>query len=615
MTERRGAFARLIHTGAIRDGLVLAALVAGAALVVGLAGSASVGTTAINLLVLLIAVLALSVFSGNSGILSFGHVAFMALGAQISATLTIAPRLKGRLMPDLPEVILGLQLDLWLACLIAVLAVMVVAAIVGIALAKLPPMAFTLSTLGVLIIVNSLMVASTGITRGNQALHSIPKATTLPVAAGAAAAAVFFAYLYRSSLIGLRLRASRENEAAAGSIGIHVAFQRRHAFVISAGLAALAGALMAHHLTVFTPKTFYMHLSFTLIVMMVFGGMASVTGAVIGTVCVFAITETARQFENGFSIGPVDVPQLFGLTAVMLSVVILITLYRFPAGLLGFREISAFLPARRTGLWTAAPAAPAGAQVSAASLTVRDVSKNYGGVQALQGVSFTARTGEILGLIGPNGSGKSTLLACIAGTHPVSAGQVQMDGTRISGLPPHRIARMGLARTFQTVRLFNELTVLENVVAAIAARGAAKTMAPESEAMALLDELGVGDLAEKRSADLAYGQGRRVEIARALALNPAFLLLDEPAAGMNEAETENLLHILRALCGERGLGLIIVDHDMHLIMRLCDRIVVLNKGRLIADGAPDRVRNDPQVREAYLGRARSTENNTNQNRE
>jgi branched-chain amino acid transport system permease protein len=215
------------------------------------------------------------------------------------------------------------------------------------------------------------------------------------------------------------------------------------------------------------------------------------------------------------------------------------------------------------------------------------------------------KTDEILGLIGPNGSGKSTLLACVSGTHETTTGDVRLNDLHITSQPPHKIAQLGVARTFQSVRMFTELTVLENVVAAIAARADhSHDQNPEAEALALLEELLIADLAKSNSGELAYGQSRRAEIARALALNPSFLLVDEPAAGMNEAETENLLQVLRKLCTERGLGLIIVDHDMHLIMRLCSRLIVLNKGQLIADGPPEEVRANPLVREAYLGSAR-----------
>jgi len=164
-------------------------------------------------------------------------------------------------------------------------------------------------------------------------------------------------------------------------------------------------------------------------------------------------------------------------------------------------------------------------------------------------------------------------------------------------------ARLGIARTFQNIRLFTHLTVLENVVAALAQRhGAARRGALEAWALGLLDELKIADLAGREAGTLPYGQQRRLEIARALALEPRFMLLDEPAAGMNEAETAELLGILGWLVKQRGLGLLIVDHDMQLIMRLCHRIAVLNKGQLIALGTPAEVQCDPAVREAYLGR-------------
>jgi branched-chain amino acid transport system permease protein len=232
------------------------------------------------------------------------------------------------------------------------------------------------------------------------------------------------------------------------------------------------------------------------------------------------------------------------------------------------------------------------------TLSVNSVGKRFGGVVAVDDVSLTISTGEVLGLIGPNGSGKTTLLGCIAGTHTVSQGTVELGGKQISGLPAYQVARQGLSRSFQSVRLFSRLSVLENVKAAVAQHEQSMGQAElESRSMALLSDLRIADLAEREA-----GQQRRLEVARALASSPRFLLLDEPAAGMNEAETIELLNILRRLVRTRGIGMVIVDHDMHLIVNLCDRVAVLNKGQLIAEGAPLRITQNPRVQEAYLGR-------------
>ncbi len=234
-------------------------------------------------------------------------------------------------------------------------------------------------------------------------------------------------------------------------------------------------------------------------------------------------------------------------------------------------------------------------------LDVRELTKDFGGLRAVDGVSFSLRRGEILGLIGPNGSGKTTTINLITGLLRITSGSVIADGKEMAGWPPHRIARSGLARTFQVVKLFKDFTVAENVeVAAMSARGLRRPEAMQ-RAEGALDLVGIAHLAGLPARILPQGEERRVEIARALATDPAFLLLDEPGAGLNDAEIEVLLPTLQRIREQRGCGILIVDHDMRLIMSLCDRIHVLNYGQTIAEGRPEEIRREPAVIEAYLG--------------
>ncbi len=221
--------------------------------------------------------------------------------------------------------------------------------------------------------------------------------------------------------------------------------------------------------------------------------------------------------------------------------------------------------------------------------------KRFRGVHALAGVTLTLHEGAILGLIGPNGSGKTTLLNVASGVLRPSDGTVSIGAVEATGQAPHAFARLGIARTFQQIRLFAGMTVAENVLVG----GLAKRAAPDVSA--LLGHLGLEDQRERDAATLAYGQQRRVEIARALAGDPRFLLLDEPAAGMNETESDELLAAIRRVREERGCAVLIVDHDLRLMMRLCDRIHVLAEGRTIAEDVPDAVGRDQAVIDAYLG--------------
>ena len=235
---------------------------------------------------------------------------------------------------------------------------------------------------------------------------------------------------------------------------------------------------------------------------------------------------------------------------------------------------------------------------TATTLAAESVVKQFRGIRALDGVSLTVAEGEIVGLIGPNGSGKTTLLNVSSGVMRPTAGTVHVGPTDATGGSPHSFARLGVGRTFQQIRLFSDMTVRENVVVGAVARKRSLDGVD-----ALLERIGLLDVADRGAATLAYGLQRRVEIARALAGEPRFLLLDEPAAGMNETESDDLLATIRAVRDERELGVLLVDHDLRLIMRLCERIHVLAEGRTICEGSPQDVRKDHGVIEAYLGTA------------
>jgi branched-chain amino acid transport system ATP-binding protein len=237
------------------------------------------------------------------------------------------------------------------------------------------------------------------------------------------------------------------------------------------------------------------------------------------------------------------------------------------------------------------------------ALRVEQIEMQFSGVRALGGVSLRLSPGEIVGLIGPNGSGKTTLINVITGFLKPTRGEVYVDARRVTGWTPHRIARVGVRRTFQTIRLFKGLTVLENVETAAVSAGAARRQG-RGQAVAALRALGLAALAETTAGALPYGEERRVEIARAIVTRPRYLLLDEPAAGLNESESDALLSMLRQIVSDLGCGLLIIDHDMRLMMRLCSRLHVLNYGITIGEGAPRDVRANPDVLAAYLGGGR-----------
>jgi len=555
------------------------------------AAGGGVERMAVVFLINLIAVLGMGIYSGNSGILSFGHLAFMGLGAYASGILTMPVAMKKMTLSKLPAFLGSVQLDLLPAAVIAVVFVMLVALLVGIVISRLEGSAATIATLALLIIVHGLILGAREITRGSQSFFGVPRETGIWTACIAAVLAVILARVFRDSVPGLRLRASRDDLLAAGCVGVNVRRHRLLAWVVSAGVVALSGVLLAHFLGAFSAKKFYFVDTFMLLSMLIVGGMATVSGALAGTVLITLVTEVLRHTESGAG--------LFGMTQVGIGLIILIVMYRKSDGLLGHREWDEMLI--KAPFAPPAPEEPAGD--GDALVEARDVSRSFSGLLALDKVSLDMRCGEILGLIGPNGSGKTTLLNILSGVLPPSSGEILVDGRSVNGMPSHVVAGLGVGRTFQNIRLFTSFTVRQNVLIAALNRWPSVPRArAEAIAQRAIIAMGLKGKAHAFAANLSYGDQRRVEIARALALEPAFLFLDEPAAGMNREETDSLLEDLRRLKQSRRMGILIIDHDLPLIMRLCDRVVVLNEGRLIAHGTPAEVQRDEAVIEAYMGR-------------
>ncbi|AZU64203.1 ABC transporter ATP-binding protein [Neobacillus mesonae] len=247
-------------------------------------------------------------------------------------------------------------------------------------------------------------------------------------------------------------------------------------------------------------------------------------------------------------------------------------------------------------------------------LNIKNISKNFGGISALTDVSFSLKEGEIYGLIGPNGAGKTTMFNMITNMFPPTSGEITFFDEKITGTKPYKITNKGICRTFQNIRLFSQMSVLENVLVGGHSRshsgvfsGVLRTKSQRAEeerlrvtARELLELVGLSEFEDAVAENLAYGQQRRLEIARALASDPKLLLLDEPAAGMNDTETADLYYLIKKV-QERGITTLLIEHDMPLVMKLCDRITVLNFGKKLAEGTPEEIQNNQAVIEAYLG--------------
>jgi ABC-type branched-subunit amino acid transport system ATPase component/ABC-type branched-subunit amino acid transport system permease subunit len=426
---------------------------------------------------------------------------------------------------------------------------------------------------------------------------------------GLLALSLLAAWWIRRTKFGMGLIAIREDEDKAATVGVSTPTYKILAFAASAVFVGMAGGIYGYYIAFIDPiGMFNILLSVQIILSLLLGGRATLWGPVLGAFVIEWLNETSNNEFGGGNTRLLIFGGLLSLVVLFLPQGIIPTANhwierwrgRGQAGLAGERLAGIDLRER------AAPPAAAPAPSAKPLLEVKGLEKRFGGVQAVDGASFSVPEGSITALIGPNGSGKTTVFNLIGGTMAPQAGEVWFDGKRIDGKPPWRRAHLGLGRTFQITRLFPEMTVLENVVAplrefhlgllganAVSGREAAR-------AEELLNFVGMGKYLDVRASALSFGQQKLVELAQILMLDPKLIMLDEPAGGINPTLIERIGEMIREL-NARGKTFLIVEHNMPFVLGLCNPILVLARGQTIATGPPDEIQRDPRVLDAYLG--------------